>query len=522
MLTKLVRISCFIVLLSTVLISVTAAAFSHVDEVESAVKSAMKKFNVPGIAVAIVKDGQIVMAEGYGVIEHGKSVKVTPDTLFGIASNTKAMTAAILASLVDEGKLDWQTPVVDILPEFQLYDANVTREITVQDLLSHNSGLGLGAGDLLIWPGTTYSKQQILSRLKHVKPASSFRSKYAYNNLMFVTAGEVIARVTGKSWATVIKERIFTPLNMTNTRAKYSLIDKSKARIARAHVPLDNKLHVVGGDFLEQFSSAGSVASSVNDMSKWLIARLNHGAIAGSEQRLFSETQSRKMWQPHTVIPVSKSQEEREKTFFNSYGLGWVINDYHGYKLAQHSGGILGMVSKVVLVPSENLGMVILTNQQSGAAFNVIYREILETFLQLEDTDWLTYYAERGNKWAAKEKQRVEKVFAERHANSSPSLKLSDYAQTYQDKWYGDVVITEKEGKLHLAMSKTPSLVGTLEHFQHNTFVIRWHDRTIEADAFINFDLSAQGKIKSASIEAVSYKTDFSFDFHDLHLVPQK
>lgn len=489
--------------------------------IETAIEKAMSTFQVPGVAVAIIKDNAVVMSKGFGVIEHGKSAQVTPDTLFGIASNTKAMTAAILASLVDEGKLTWSTKVIDIIPEFQMPNAYVTREFTVTDLLAHNSGLGLGAGDLMIWPHTTLTNADIIKGLKYLPEVSSFRSEFAYDNLMYIIAGEVIATVTGQTWHEVIQERIFAPLGMNNTRAAYSLIEKDNNNVARAHVPLEGKLNVVGGNMLEKFSSAGSVASNVSDMSLWLQAQLNQGRY-GTDKKLFSDKQSRAMWQMRTILPVSDKATKQDKTHFSGYGLGWFLKDYHGVKLIHHSGGILGMVSKVVLVPEENLAMVILTNQQSGYAFNAIYQQILNEYLTLPEKDWVAYYHEKQQKRVAKEQKRLAKAADSVNKNSSHSLVLRDYAQTYVDNWYGEIHITYKNNKLNMQFGNTPELKGTLEHYQHNTFIVRWHDRTLEADAFVNFNLNEDGDINYVTMKAVSHATDFSFDFHDLKLVPKQ
>ena len=295
-------------------------------KIEATIIKAMATFQVPGVAIAIVKDNQVVMSKGFGIIEQGNRAKVTPDTLFGIASNTKAMTAALLASLVDEGKLTWRTKIIDIIPEFQMPDAYVTREFTIIDLLSHNSGLGLGAGDLMIWPQTTLTNADVIKGLKHLPQVSSFRSEFAYDNLMYVIAGEIVGKLTGMTWQEAIQTRIFTPLGMKNTRATFSLIPNNNHNVARAHVPLDGKLTVVGGNFLEKFTSAGSVASSVNDMTLWLKAQLSKGAYsskANEEERLFSAKQSRAMWQARTLLPVSEAATKQDRTHFSAYGLGW-------------------------------------------------------------------------------------------------------------------------------------------------------------------------------------------------------
>lgn len=515
--------------LSIVLISVLGGSVhaapdkEKIKRIEQSIEQTMATFQVPGVAVAIIKDDEVVLSKGFGVLKHGSEQAVTADTLFGIASNTKAMTAALLAGLVDEGKLTWETKVIDIIPEFQLPDAYVTREFTIIDLLSHNSGLGLGAGDLMIWPETTLTNKDIIKGLKYLPQVSSFRSEFAYDNLMYVIAGDIIAKLTGMPWTEAIKKRIFDRLGMNNTRAKFSLISPENKNVARAHVPLDGKLHVVGGNFLEKFSSAGSVASSVNDMSLWLKAQLKKGKYGGVNDNLalFSEKQSREMWRARTLLSVSKQATQQDKTHFNAYALGWFVKDYHGVKLVRHTGGILGMVSKVVMIPEENLAMVILTNQQSGYAFNAISQQILTEYLSLTPKDWVAHYDQQQQKNSNSEKQRLEKIKASIDKKSKPSLALSDYAQVYNDNWYGDISIEKVSEKLVMQFGNTPALRGTLEHHQHNTFIVRWDDRTLEADAYVNFNLNPDGSINFVSMEAVSWATDFSFDFHDLKLKPK-
>jgi len=519
-LTRVKLISCWL-LLFAVSANGWAAPSTTNQQIEQTILAAMKTFQVPGVAVAIVKDNQVLMAKGFGVTQLGTQQKVTADTLFGIASNTKAMTSAILASLVDQGKLTWQTKVTDIIPTFQLYDPWVTREFRILDLLSHNSGLGLGAGDLMIWPETQLSISDIIKRMRYLHPVSSFRSEFAYDNLMFIVAGQIIEKITGKPWQKVIQQRIFTPLKMHNTRAKFSLIPSSNHNVARAHVPLNGQLHVVGGDFLENFSSAGAVASSVNDMSQWLKLQLNHGEIteSGKQYRLFSAIQGEQMWRPHTLIPVSKMATKIDKTHFSAYGLGWFLNDYHGYKMVHHSGGILGMVSKVVLIPEAKLGIVILTNQQSGYAFNAIYHDILNRYLKLPARDWVAFYAKLQQQRLTKEHARLAKLQANVAVHSTPSLPLSGYTGTYHDAWYGDVSIIEQQGKLVMKFSNTSALQGELTHYQYNTFIVHWHDKTLTADAYVNFNLSIDGKVSKITMQPVSTLTDFSFDFQDLRLM---
>ncbi|MFY9574419.1 MAG: serine hydrolase domain-containing protein, partial [Blastocatellia bacterium] len=288
----------------------------------------LKEFEVPGLGIAIVKDGKVLLAKGYGVRKLGEQAPVDENTLFGIASNTKAFTSAALAMLVDEGKIRWDDPVVKHLSGFQLYDPYVTREMTIRDLLTHRSGLGLGAGDLLWWPPTDYSREEIIRRFRFVKPATSFRSRYAYDNVLYMVAGQLVAAVTGKSWDDVIKERIFVPLGMTaSSTAIAELLSSGNA--AAPHAKFEGRVQSVAPQPLDNVGPAGSINSSVAEMAKWLIAQLNRGQI-GEGHRLFSERQSREMWSAQTITPLSEppSHLAALRANFSAYGLGWGLTEY--------------------------------------------------------------------------------------------------------------------------------------------------------------------------------------------------
>ncbi len=493
--------------------------------IEDNVEQVLKTFDVPGAAVAIVKDGQVVMAKGFGVRNNKRKARVDENTLFGIASNTKAFTAAALAMLVDEGKLSWDDKVVNLVPGFKLADPYATAELTVRDILSHRSGLGLGAGDLMIWPPSKTTKAQLLNGLQHLKPASSIRSRYAYNNLMYVIAGEVVANVSGMSWEAFIRTRILKPLGMMDTRMNFARIGKANNNVATPHAPVNGKVVPVGGDFLQDFSSAGSMVSNVNDMSRWLRLQLRGGVLSTEkegESRLFSAKAQQQMWHPHIMRMVSQFDKEHYNSHFRGYGLGWGLNDHFGYKVVSHTGGIMGMVSRVVLVPELQLGVVVLTNQQSGSAFMAITNDILTRYMGKPEKDWVSIYHESVLKGQARGKAHIEDLMNSRDADSKPTLPLSAYAQTYHDAWYGDITISEKDGKLYMAFSKTPELQGYLEHYQYDTFIVRWKVRSFDADAFITFSLNEKGEIAQAVMKAVSGATDFSFDFHDLVLKPTK
>ncbi|MCK8118816.1 serine hydrolase [Pseudoalteromonas sp. 2CM37A] len=487
----------------------------NTTDLEEVINTSMARFEVPGMAVAVVQDDKVVFAKGFGTSNLNTNAKVNKDTLFGIASNTKAFTSAALAKLVDEGKLSWDDRVIDHLPEFRLYDSYVTREMRIRDLLSHRSGLGLGQGDLMIWPSTDKSIEDILAGLQYLKPASSFRSQYAYNNLMFVTAGEMVARVSGMSWNDYIEKNILQPLHMDNSRAGFSRIPKSNKNWAIGHIPMDGKLNPFFVNYLEDFRGAGAIASSVNDMSQWLLTQLAGGKMPSGEQ-LFSEKQQAQMWHPHITSMASKSAYEAYHQQFRGYGLGWSIEDYHGFKKLGHGGGILGMVSQVTLLPEKKLGIVILSNQQAFSALSAVTHEVLEDALELEDKDWVEELAKKH--FASKQKAYAN-AKPDNPADYQPQLPNINYTGTLHDDWYGDVIIEQLDGKLRIDFTHTKRLKGTLEHYTGNTFIVKWDEKLLEADAFIRFDMGANNRVNSAKMRAVSTAvTDFSFDFRNLNL----
>ena len=487
----------------------------NTTDLEEVINTSMARFDVPGMAVAVVQDDKVVFAKGFGISNLNTNAKVNKDTLFGIASNTKAFTSAALAKLVDEGKLSWDDRVIDHLPEFRLYDSYVTREMRVRDLLSHRSGLGLGQGDLMIWPSTDKSIKDILAGLQYLKPASSFRSQHAYNNLMFVTAGEVVARVSGMSWNDYIEKNILQPLHMENSRAGFSRIPKSNKNWAIGHILMDGKLNPFFVNYLEDFRGAGAIASSVNDMSQWLLTQLAGGKMPSGEQ-LFSEKQQAQMWHPHITSMASKSAYEAYHQQFRGYGLGWSIEDYHGFKKLGHGGGILGMVSQVTLLPEKKLGIVILSNQQAFSALSAVTHEVLEDALELEDKDWVEELAKKH--FASKQKAYAN-AKPDTPADYQSQLPNINYTGTLHDDWYGDVIIEQLDGKLRIDFTHTKRLKGTLEHYTGNTFIVKWDEKLLEADAFIRFDMGANNRVNSAKMRAVSTAvTDFSFDFRNLNL----
>ena len=489
-------------------------------DLDAYVASSMKTFDVPGMAVAIVKDGKIVAAKGYGLRKLGDPTPVDEFTLFGIGSNTKAFTTAALATLVDEGKLTWDDPVYQRLPGFVMYDPYVSHEMTIRDLLTHRSGMGLGEGDLLFWPHSTYTREEIIYKLRYMKPTSSFRSHYAYDNLLYMTAGQIIPAVTGTSWDDYIRQRIFTPLGMTHSNVTNANI-KPGDNVAFPHSRMDGKLQVIHFEVLDNAGPAGAINSCAADMAKWVQLQLNRGKFIDHDGHLFTEQRSKEMWTPQTILPVGDPPPGLAglKANFADYALGWGLRDYHGRKLVGHTGGVAGFVSRVMLVPEENLGVVVLTNAEEGGAFDSILYHVLDHYFQLPPTDWIAAFKTLKDTEEKEAAETMKKAEGARAADSKPSLPLDKYAGVYNDPWYGPITIRVDNGALVITFDHTPTMIGNLQPWQHDTFKAHWRDRTIE-DAFVTFALNPDGTIDSARMAAVSPLADFSFDYQDLLLKP--
>ncbi|MDH5588750.1 MAG: serine hydrolase [Gemmatimonadota bacterium] len=489
-------------------------------DLESWVTRVMERFEVPGVALAVVKDGEVVMARGFGVRRLGGPAPVDGRTLFGIASNTKVFTATALGILVEDGRLEWDAPVIRYLPAFQMWDPWVTREITVRDLLVHRSGLGLGAGDLMFWPPTDITRKEMTDRLRHIPPATSFRSAYAYDNVLYAVAGEVIEAVSGMPWEEFVATRILGPAGMAGSDVRLSHPD-SVANAATPHARVEGTVRPVTPFLGDNVNPAGGIFSSAQDMARWVSVQLDSGRVAGGG-RVFGPAVTREVWRPVTPIPFRDPPPELAplRRNFHFYALGLNAQDYRGRRILTHTGGLPGYLSRVTMVPDLGLGVVVLTNQESGDAFEAITYRILDHYLGADPYDWLGAYAAVRVRADSALAAWEAGTTAQRDATSAPSLALDGYAGTYRDDWYGDVTITREGEGLVIRFSRTPSLVGDLEHWQHDTFVARWRARELRADAFVTFSLNPDGSIERAAMRPVSPATDFSFDFQDLRLVP--
>src|SRR5512138_1425967 len=493
---------------------------------DAVVARTMQAFEVPVLAIEVVNDGSVVLAKGYGVRKLGEPAPVDSKTLFGIASNTKAFTATALGLLVEDGLIDWDGQVTRYLPWFQMYDPYVTREMTVRDLLVHRSGLGLGAGDLLLWPQSTYSRREIVSRLRFVRPATSFRSAYAYDNMLYIAAGELIEAVSGKPWEDFVAERIFRKLGMASSESRHSA-DLAGRNVAIPHAVLDGRPTPAGIDENDHMNPAGGILSCADDMARWMLVHLAQGHLPDGT-RLFSEKTARELVSIVTPMPIGAPAPElsQQRMNFSGYALGFRVNDYRGRKLVSHTGGLSGYVSRVVMVPELGLGVAVLTNQESDEAYNSIIYAVLDQAMGAPPYDWAGAYLKVRERGRARTADALKAEASRREASVPPSLPLAAYAQAYEDAWYGPIAVAlEAQGeaaRLVMRFAKSPDLVGDMEPWSRETFVVRWRDRSLRADAFVTFVLDPDARIVEARMKPFSPDTDFSYDFQDLLLKPVK
>lgn len=487
---------------------------------DSYVEGVMADHHVPGLTIAVVKDGKVVLAKGYGVRELGKPARVDAHTIFGIASNTKAFTATALALLVEEGKLRWDEPVITYLPWFRLSDAWVTSQLTVRDLLVHRSGLGLGAGDLLWWPGSDFTRREVAERLRFLPLVTSFRSAYAYDNVLYTVAGEVILAVSGQPWETFVAERILKPIGMTDSKIRHPGIGQSD-NISSTHGEVEGVVRVIAPFTSDNTNPAGGITASATDMAKWMMVQLDSGRVAGAAP-LFAPATTRQLWNIVTPLSPRSYTGPRQplSSNFNGYALGFNVLDYRRHKLVTHTGGLPGFISRVAMMPELNLGVTVLTNHESSAMDPIVWR-VLDHYLGAEH-DWRSVYRDLAAQNAAAIATADASAAASRDSLSRPARPLATYAGHYEDAWYGGIDITLTGDKLAIQFGHTPVLLGDLSHWQYETFLVRWRDRELRADAFITFTLGPDGKVSEARMAPASPSVDFSFDFQDLRLIPKR
>lgn len=492
------------------------------DQIDAEAEKAVAAFDIPGMAVSVVTGDEVIFMETYGVRDvRDPDTPVDADTIFPFASIGKAFTTTALAMLVDEGKLAWDDPVRKYIPEFEMSDPYITAEFSVRDLVTHRSGLPLGAGDLLVIPDAEPEVSDILAAVKHIPPETSFRSEYAYDNLMYIIAGEVLSRIEDKPWAEAISERIFTPLSMDSCEAVPSAAaadDNTVTQHDRAPgeaeaSPID-PLYIVG----DSTAPAGGISCSIRDLSTWAQFWLNEG-VAQDGERLLSEAQFAEVWTGVTPQPVDPLLEQLGDTHFSLYGLGWTLRDFHGRLLVGHSGGLLGAASYFGILPEEDVAVFVVSNVLTYGSTALALQLLNEAAAPESDSDWMgvlhnAYLQSRET--AARDSGDGEAA----DEAIEPVRELPAYTGTYVDPWYGPVSIEIRDGGLFIDMSRSEVLDAPLIPVEPDKFVARWPDRSLNADAYVIFE-AEDGEIAGMTMQAVSETTDFSFDFHDLHFTRQ-
>ena len=482
-------------ILVLVLVQVVSAQAPGPD-FDEYVNKALKEWEVPGVAIAIVKNDRVVFAKGYGVRELNKSEPVDEETLFAIGSSSKAFTATGLALLVDQGKIKWEDPATKYLPGLQLFDPYSTRELTVADLLTHRSGLA--RGDLL-WYASDYNRDEVLRRVRHLKPSWSLRSRFGYQNIMFLAAGQIVPSVTGKTWDDFMRERIFNPLGMKSTSTSIKAF-AGTTNVATPHSRIEDKVQPVAWRNIDNIAPAGSINSNARDMAQWVRLQLGDGTYDG--KRLLSAVSVKEMQTPQTVIRLEGARGRLyPEAHFLTYGMGWFLSDYRGRKLVEHGGAIDGMRAQVALIPEEKVGLVILTNLH-GTNFPVaLMFRIFDHYLNAPARDWSSEMLKVTKDLENQAKNAEKKLEAERVKDTSPSLPLEKYAGTFQSDMYGDTKVALENQKLVIRFG--PNFTGDLQHWHFDTFRVTWRD-PMQGKGMVSFRLNAQGKVDHVNIENLS------------------
>ena len=459
------------------------------------ITKAMQDWKDPGLAIAVVKDDSIVLMKGYGTRTMGKNEPVDEHTLFAIGSSSKAFTATLVAMMVDQGKMKWDDPATAYLPGIQLYDPYVTRELTVRDLLTHRSGLARGD---VMWYATDYNRDEILRRVRFLKPTWSVRSHFGYQNIMYLAAGQAVAKAANTSWDDLVRDRIFAPLGMTESNTSVRDL-AGKANVATPHSDVNDTLITVPWHNIDNIGPAGSINSNVADMIKWVRFQLAQGKVGGK-----SLVSASALGETHTAqmaIPLgADARQLNPYTHLQAYGMGWFLQDYRGRELDQHGGNIDGMSAMVAVMPEEKIGLVILTNANGSPVPTIAMNRVLDALLNEPARDWNAEYKKQFDKLRAQAKEAEQKRLAERATGTKPSLPLDQYAGVYSDSMYGDVDVRMDNGGLRVKYGT--AFDGTLEHWHYDTFRGKWPSRALGQN-FVTFALGADGKVRSLEFEGV-------------------
>ena len=476
------------------------------DSLDAYVEKALTDWQIPGVAVCVVKDGKVVVMKGYGVKETGTNNKVDENTLFMIGSNSKAFTATALAMLAVDKKLSLDDPVKKWLPDFKLYDPWVTKEANIRDLLCHRLGFETFQGDFIYFD-SDLSIAEVREKFGRVKPMYSFRSHWGYTNAAFMTAGEIIPKVTGQSWATYVKEKIFTPLGMSNTLALSKDIHTAFNK-ATAHTVAQGVLKKIPYGNIDNLAPAGSISSSINDMSHWVLAQLNNGKY--NDKQVIPTGAIAQTWSPNSIL--GNGGHPFNKAHFSLYGLGWFLEEYSGRKIVAHTGGVNGFVTSVTLVPEEKLGIIVLTNTDANSLFAALKDEILDAYLGLPYRNYsqvrLSSYKTEQQEEAFWLKQKQDTIAM----HIATTLPVTTYAGNYEHDIYGKMTIASENGKLVARFEHHHGRFATLEPLGKNRFLATFNDPLYGIKVW-PFTI-ANGKVKSVTVTVADFVEFTPYEFY--------
>jgi CubicO group peptidase (beta-lactamase class C family) len=473
-------------------VSVLLAQTTDIAAIREYIEAARQDWRVPGIAVAVVQNDSLVMAEGFGVSHILTGERVDANTVFAIASNSKAFTATAIGLLVQEGKLSWDDPIINFLPDFQMYDPLATRKVTLRHMLAHKSGLGLWAGDLN-WFNASVPREEIIRKIRYLKPVYDLGTGYAYSNLGFLTAGQVIPAVTDTSWDNFIVERFFKPLGMKRSNTSIRFL-KDMDNVATPHLLHDGELLPYVYDNVDGAGPAAGINSTARDLGQWLRLQLAYGHWQGRQMVDSSIIFATR--RPQNLLTFSrKSLKFHHASHLISFGLGWIVKDYHGRLMVLHGGALTGMFSQVAFVPEEQLGVVVLTNREDHNLQNALAHYLIDQFMGVETTDWSARYlqSDRENRDRL-QAQRVA-IEAARDRQSQPSKALAGYTGEYVANVNGPAFIKQEDDLLVITLALHPHIRGVITHWQYDTFKVKWNDK-VWNENLIYFDLDDNGEVR--------------------------
>ncbi|MFT4032516.1 MAG: serine hydrolase [Siphonobacter sp.] len=458
------------------------------------VQRTMKEWEIPGMAIVVVKDNKVLFKKGYGVRKINTADPVDTQTLFTCASTTKAMTATCLGMLVDEGKVKWDDPVEDYLPDFQLYDVYASRNLRVRDLLIHNSGVG---NTDFLWTEMNVSSDEVLRKMRYVKPSYPFRGGYTYQNIFFLAAGKVIEKVSGQSWESFITERLFKPLNMIRTKPTLKDV-LNDSNLAYPHDKIDGKVALINRMSADQIGPAGSVKSCVDDLANWVQCMIDSSKF-GNIRLLKAETWV-EIFKPQTILPsLFYPTMKILKPNWTTYGLGWFQHDYRGEKVNFHTGSLSGEIAINGQLPSQKLGIFIIANLDHAELRHALMYKAFDTFALGGNRDWSAEFKPLYQSIEAESQQKQKELANKRVSGTTPTLPLASFAGTYTDPLYGKVDVTLKNDKLEVNFNGF--VHATLEHWHYDTFRA-WYDAQEENKqiSLLLFDKDPSGTLAGLRI----------------------